>query len=870
MIPRPLQHCWGNWSAKLPESKGSAGSRLKPRRWTRLQTITNAAGHVTTINAYDAHGRALTTTDPNGLVSTLTYDTRGRLTSRQVGVETTTYAYDAVGQLTRVTTPDGSYVQYTYDAAHRLTQINDGLGNKIVYTLDNAGNRTGESAYDPTNALARTRSRVYNALNQLSQDLGAQSQTTTFAYDGNYNLTSSTDPLTHQTTDGYDALNRLLQVLDPASGVTKYSYDGANNLTQVTDANANVTAYTYDGLNDLIMLASPDTGATTSTYDAAGNLLTKTDARGATAIYTYDNLNRAAQIVYSKSGSPSETHTFTYDSGTNAKGRLSAITDPAATTSWTYNSQGRVASKTQQVGSVARTLGYGYNAAGQLSSLTTPSGQVITYGYSNNRVTTVSVNGAPLITGAATEPFGPLAVWLWSNGLKMYRDYDTDGRLATWEFRNGSSLLRKDQSFDLASRIIGISDPINPAASQSYQYDALDRLTLAQTGNPVTHTQQFTYDPVGDRLNGTIDTASSNLFYNASNRLQAMIGAVSANYLNGAASLAWTYNNANRLTQIQSSGTAIASYAVSALGQRVSKTVSGAITIFVYDEQGHLLGEYDGAGNLIEETVWLEDLPVATLRPTGAQGNPTPINLYYVHADHLGSPRAVTRPSDNALMWQWDNLDPFGANAANSNPAGQGTFTFNLRFPGQYYDAEVGTSYNYFRDYDPMIGRYVESDPIGLTGGINTYAYATNGPLLASDPFGLSVRLCCRTLNDWAHFVGPVLRVKHCYLVVDGIAIGLYPEPGVGGGSRIGVPRPGDPRDVGGQCEDCKPRNSCTSVEDCIRKAAGAYPIGEYGNSGPNSNTFAYSVFSTCCQTPSLMGGWSTPGYRDPPPAPMP
>ncbi|HTR58586.1 MAG TPA: RHS repeat-associated core domain-containing protein [Casimicrobiaceae bacterium] len=702
-----------------------------------VQSITNAAGHVTQITTYDAHGRATSTTDPNGLVTALAYDVRGRLTSRQVGVETTTYAYDAVGQLTRVTMPDGSYVQYAYDAAHRLVQINDGLGNKIVYTLDNAGNRTGESAYDPTNVLARMRSRIYNALNQFYQDLGAQGQTTTYAYDGNYNLTSTTDPLTHQTANSYDALNRLIQVVDPAAGVTKYAYDGANNLTQVTDANANVTAYNYDGLNDLLKLVSPDTGTTTNTYDAAGNLLTKTDARGATATYTYDVLNRAAQVVYSKSGTPNETYTFTYDSGANAKGRLSSITDSAATTSWTYNGQGRVASKTQQVGSVSRTLSYGYNGAGQLATLTTPSGQVIAYGYGNNRVTTVSINGSPLITGAATEPFGPLAVWFWGNGLKMWRDYDNDGRLITWEFRNGSSVLRKDQSFDLASRIIGIADPITPAASQSYQYDALDRLTVAQTGSPVTHTQQFTYDPVGNRLNATLDGESANLSYNGSNRLQAMIGTASAGYLNGATSLAWTYNNANRLVQIQSGGTTIASYTVSALGQRVAKTVSGVTTVFVYDEQGHFAGEYDGAGNLIEETVWLEDLPVATLRPTGAPGTPTPTNVYYVHADHLGSPRAVTRPSDNVLMWQWDNLDPFGANAANEHPSGQGVFKYNLRFPGQYYDTETGTHYNYFRDYDPTIGRYEQSDPIGLRGGMSTYGYVAGSPLRWSDQYGL-------------------------------------------------------------------------------------------------------------------------------------
>jgi YD repeat-containing protein len=101
-----------------------------------LATVTNALGHVTSFSNYDAHGRPLRITDPNGLATDLTYDVRGRLTSRSAGGETTSYAYDAAGQLQSITLPDGSYVSYTYDAAHRLTQIEDNLGNKIVYTVD--------------------------------------------------------------------------------------------------------------------------------------------------------------------------------------------------------------------------------------------------------------------------------------------------------------------------------------------------------------------------------------------------------------------------------------------------------------------------------------------------------------------------------------------------------------------------------------------------------------------------------------------------------------------------------------------------------------------------------------------------------------
>ncbi|MBF0523958.1 MAG: hypothetical protein HQK56_02540 [Deltaproteobacteria bacterium] len=117
------------------------------------------------------------------------------------------------------------------------------------------------------------------------------------------------------------------------------------------------------------------------------------------------------------------------------------------------------------------------------------------------------------------------------------------------------------------------------------------------------------------------------------------------------------------------------------------------------------MGEYDSAGSVIQEKVWLGDLPVAVLKP-GAQ--------YYVNPDHLGAPRSIVDGSGNTV-WKWDR-DPFG------NGAPTGTLTYNLRFPGQYYDSETGLYYNMARDYSPTLGRYVQSDPIGLRGGVNTYA----------------------------------------------------------------------------------------------------------------------------------------------------
>lgn len=116
-----------------------------------------------------------------------------------------------------------------------------------------------------------------------------------------------------------------------------------------------------------------------------------------------------------------------------------------------------------------------------------------------------------------------------------------------------------------------------------------------------------------------------------------------------------------------------------------------------------------------------------------------PALVFYIHPDHLGTPRVITKATDNTKVWEWKNDDPFGNNEANEDPNSTGTsFEFNQRFPGQYRDKETGTNYNYFRDYDPSLGRYVQSDPIGLLGGINTYGYVMGNPLWYFDSFGLA------------------------------------------------------------------------------------------------------------------------------------
>ena len=161
--------------------------------------------------------------------------------------------------------------------------------------------------------------------------------------------------------------------------------------------------------------------------------------------------------------------------------------------------------------------------------------------------------------------------------------------------------------------------------------------------------QGWTYDANGNRLTQTGSAASTYTVNSSSNRLSSISGALTRTYsydnsgnMIGDGSATFTYNDAGRMISA-TKASVTTTYALNALGQRVKKTTSGSSTYFVYDEAGHLVGEYGNSGNLIQETVWLGDMPVATLRPNGSSG----VILYYVHTDHLNTPRLVTDTSNH-------------------------------------------------------------------------------------------------------------------------------------------------------------------------------------------------------------------------------
>jgi RHS repeat-associated protein len=248
---------------------------------------------------------------------------------------------------------------------------------------------------------------------------------------------------------------------------------------------------------------------------------------------------------------------------------------------------------------------------------------------------------------------------------------------------------------------------------------------------PSVFTQAFDYDTNGNRVSLTENGTTYGYGYAAnSNRLLNAAGPVARNYSYDAAGN--VISDGVRSFEFDARGRLVdfnlgeARYEYNGLGQRVHKN-NGEETLFVYDEVGNLLGEYDSLGNSIRETVWFNGRPVSILNNAG---------IFYIHTDHIGTPRAITDGS--TVVWRWES-DAFGATSTEEDPDGDArSFTHNLRFPGQFYDEESGLHYNYHRTFDPSTGRYLESDPIGLGGGLNTYSYVNGDPLTKFDSFGLA------------------------------------------------------------------------------------------------------------------------------------
>jgi len=269
-------------------------------------------------------------------------------------------------------------------------------------------------------------------------------------------------------------------------------------------------------------------------------------------------------------------------------------------------------------------------------------------------------------------------------------------------------------------------------------------------------TLKYNYDDVGNRSVETRDGSNTTLYTysTTSNKLNSSSGASTNSFSydnNGNTqarnSISFSYDDTNRMTQAVN-GSLTTNYAYDGKGQRVLKNTNGVISLYIFDKDGKLIAEADATGAIQKEYIYFAGRPLALIDYSIGGG------INYYHLDHLGTPQTLT-DQNQTVVWN-AYYEPFGVVNITVN-----TLENNLRFPGQYYDGETGLYYNYFRDYDPSLGRYTTSDPLGLLDGVNTYVYVKSNPIIYKDIMGLSVAACMNAAKN---------RLSSCL----NIALSLY------------------------------------------------------------------------------------------------
>ncbi len=766
-------------------------------RQNRLKRVTGPGGLVERDQIrWSASGKVTEEQRPNGVTIEYTYEpSTDRLLSSSeymaVGTETrvTQYGYLHTGHLSSVTenygTAKATRLSLTYDDALRLIQITDEADNRIEYTLDSEGNLLSEQSFGKGVSIP---SRVINQSFDAYGYLASRQQSgvsVTYDYSSNGDLNSYTNGKGVTTDYSYDSLNRLTQktqdylgtVPATANTMTQFSHDVADRVKTTTDARGNVTTHHYDDFGNLITLISPDSGTSHQTYDAAGNKVSKTDANGHLVERVYDGRNRLTLVEYADS---SLDNYFFYDQGAGGLGQLTGFIDQSGQTAFTYDAFGNLLSKAQEVSGFDATsyaafndltISYSYDSYDRLASMSYPSGMTLAYEYDDlnqvKRITTTSPTGITdsLITGVSYLPFGPIESINFGNGQHYNALYDNGYRMTGYNYGvDVTASFNHDNNHNITYVTREIS-----TNNDWFSYDRLDRLTSENYLNTT-----YSYDKAGNRImreaggnpsakanggsNGGLNgNKSETIITNYtidpnSNRLMSInFGANRVYDANGntlqthhTGDKQWIYNQANRMSTHTQGVITRAVYRYNALGERVHKThnkTNGALAgefLFLYDEQGRLVhvSKYKNGQHIWDrENVYLGDRLIAQIRKFYSSKGMTHDDIYYIQTDHLHAPRWITNDA-GVRIWSLES-DAFGTTSPEKDVDGDGSnFHFYLRSSGQYDDGESGMHHNYWRDYDPEIGRYLQSNPVGTDAGLNPYEFSMSSPIMQIQRLG--------------------------------------------------------------------------------------------------------------------------------------
>jgi RHS repeat-associated protein len=661
-------------------------------------------GNGVTTSTYDAHNRPLTVVDPNGGSTTYVYDGFGDVIQR-ISPDTgkTVYHYDLAGNLTQSIDARGATANYTYDALDRaLTTTYPADAAENVSTIyDQSGNGFGvgrlTSVTDAAGSLSRSYDERGNILSE-HRTSGRATLLTSNTYDKASRVSSITYPSGWSAAYSRDVMGRVTAINaqppggTPASMVSNVGYQAFGPVNGLTYGNSIAETWSYDLDYRTTHLA--DTGTTSVQnlaygYDAANNVLSIADG--------VNSLN---------------SQSLGYD----AMNRLSSAAGSYGTLGYTYNSIGNRLTQTSD----GLTTGYVYAPHGnQLTAIKTSSMTFSVSGYieSNPGWPSGTITGT-ITAGSCTsitlgeqctiraisvkDSYSGKTITNPGTSVLIFYGPGTGNFAGEW----GISPAITNGIFTLSSVLQGSAGQPN----SGWVY------TTGPCPGPPTCNGN-TYGGLYSITPATIPTVTQTVGNNAAGNVKSFSPAFGQ-----VTSL--TYNQAGRLATTSGSAGKITQYTYDAFGHRLVKVgAATATSIYSYDASGHLLQETDDLGDARVDYIYLNDRPVATIQP----GNNA---IYFLHDDRLGTPQRATN-SSQALAWT-TTYQPFGQTS--TLPA---LMVQDLRFPGQENDLETGLYHNGFRDYASALGRYMESDPIGLGGGMNTYAYVGDNPGSRSDPLGL-------------------------------------------------------------------------------------------------------------------------------------